>query len=103
MFKKLKSVKLSYERQGFVRFACLTYDDHSDEMKGKILNLCILCFEEKYQALFELMTTSNSAISIAERHFTSESTLYRARKNFYLAWYDDKFFAPKKPPEIGKL
>ena len=101
MFKKLRGIDLSYEWQGFTRFACLTYNDQSQEMKDKILNLCITCGKDKYQALFELMTTQKSAVSIARRYFVSETILYRLRRKFYLAWWDDKSKPPPTLPKIG--
>ena len=101
MFRRLKGVNLSYERQGFVRFACLTYEDQSDEIKRKILNLCIRCGADNWQALFEIMTTQKSAVSIAAKHFTSETALYRNRKKFYHAWFDESSLEPKRLPEIG--
>jgi len=101
MFRRLKGVKLSYERQGFIRFACLTYNDQSEEIKRKILNLCLSCGADNWQALFEFMTTQKSAVSIAAKYFTSETVIYRMRKKFYHAWFDDSHTAPKKLPGVG--
>ena len=89
MFRKLKGVKLSYERQGFVRFTCLTYHEQPTKVQNKILNLCIQSAEEKYQALFELMTTRNTVVSVSLKHCISETTLYNVRQKFYHSWYDD--------------
>ena len=102
MFRKLKGVDLSYERQGFVRFTCLTYNDQPQEMKDKILNLCIECAKDKYQALFELMTTQKSAINIAHRHFVSDTILYRLRKKFYLTWWEERLRTPPDLPKVGR-
>jgi len=100
MFRKLRGVKLSYEQQGFVRFCCLTYNDQPQEVKDKILNLAIRHGKEKWQALFELMTTRKTAVNISAVHFTSEMTLYRMRVKFYHGWFDEGQSLPKKLPEI---
>ncbi|MCL2837690.1 MAG: hypothetical protein FWE04_01290 [Oscillospiraceae bacterium] len=101
MFKKLRGVDLSYERQGFIRFCCLTYSDQPQETKDRILNLCIRSGKDNYQALFEFMTTSKSAVNIAAKHFVTDMTLYRMRKKFYHAWFDVDGSIPKKLPELG--
>ena len=101
MFKKLRGVNLSYERQGFVRFCCLIHKEQSCEIQRKILDLCLQCGKDNWQALFELMTTQNSVASIALKYFTSETALYRIRKKFYEAWFDKSLCEPKRLPEIG--
>jgi len=101
MFKKLRGIDLSYERQGLTRFTCLTYDDQPQEVKDRILNICIQCAGDKYQALFELMTTSKSVVSIAQKHFISESTIYNLRRKFYYAWWGQRFGKVNKLPKIG--
>ena len=88
MFKKLKGVKLSYEQQGFIRFTCLTYHNQPQKIKNKILNLCVETANEKYKALFELMTTPKTVVSISLGHFVSETTLYNLRRKFYHSWYE---------------
>ena len=103
MFKKLRGINVSYERQGFIRFTCLTYNDQSQEIRDKILNLCIDISGEEYQALFELMTTQKSAIAISKKHFVSERTLYRRRAKFYCIWQNDEQLGSKKLPEIGQI
>ena len=101
MFKKLRGIDLSYERQGFVRFCCLTYNDQPQETQDRILNLCIRSGKDNYQALFEFMTTRKSAVSIAAKYFITDMTLYRMRKKFYYAWFDISDSPPKKLPELG--
>ena len=101
MFKKLRGVNLSYERQGFVRFCCLTYDDQPPEVQQRIWGLCMKCGKDYYQALFEFMTMKKSAVSVAAKHFITDMTLYRMRKRFYHAWFDSQDLPPTKLPELG--
>lgn len=101
MFKKLRGIDLSYERQGFTRFTCLTYEEQPQDVKDRILNLCIRCGADKYQALFEFMTTQNSAVYVAGKHYISESSLYNIRRKFYYAWWGQNAVTPKKLPQIG--
>ena len=87
-FKKLKGVKLSRSRQGFIRYTCLTYADQSQTVRDKITRLCTRIGGEEYaQALWEMLCTEESAVSISMRHCVSEATLYRLRKQFYESWY----------------
>ena len=71
--KKLRGVHLSRNRQGFIRYACLTYDERE-------------CGGPYSAALREVMCGEDSITSIALRHYVSESTLYRLRKDFYESW-----------------
>lgn len=87
-FKKLRGVKLSRNRQGYVRYTCLTYADQSQTVREKISRLCTRIGGEEYAAaLWEMLCTEESATSIALRHCVSESQLYKLRKQFFEAWY----------------
>ena len=101
MFKKLKGVKLSYERQGFVRFCCLTYDEQPEEVQRRIANLCVEVGAEDWQALFELMTTQEQAMALSVKHHIGATTLYRLRVKFYYAWYGENQKPAAKLPELG--
>ena len=101
MFKKLRGIHLSYERQGFTRFVCLTYDEQPQDVKDRILNLCIRVAGDKYQALFELMTTQKSVVSIAGKYFVSNSSMYNFRRKFYYTWWGVRIEKAKKLPKIG--
>lgn len=41
--KKLRGVNVSRNRQGFVRYACLTYDEQPKRMQNKIDRLLRQC------------------------------------------------------------
>ena len=57
MFRYKKSVPVSYERQGYIYFASRLYRELTEEQQRKLLNLCLQCGGEHYQALFEFVTT----------------------------------------------
>ena len=84
MFKKKKSIKLTYIKQGLIYFTCMDYKEQSQETQEKILNLCILVAGEDYKALFELLTNRYKDLeSIAREHYISHIKLSEYRKEFY--------------------
>ena len=85
-FKKLRGVRLSRNRQGFIRYACLTYDEQPKRMQNKIDRLLRQCGGSYSAALREVMCGEDSITAIALRHYVSESALYRLRKDFYESW-----------------
>lgn len=95
-FKKLRGVALPEKKQGLVRFVCLNYDDQPKRTQEKIQRLCDECGGAYSAALFEVMTTEKSIRAIALTNFLDESTIYRARARFYMAWY-----GKAKPPPKG--
>lgn len=89
-FKKLRGVDLPEERQGLIRYTCLTYRDQNERMQKKIDRLCEECGGFYGAALWEVMCTAESIISISMRHHLSESSIYRMRKDFYENWEKKK-------------
>ena len=83
MFRFKKSVPVSYERQGYVYFASLLYREMPEQAQQEILNLCLECGGEYYQALFEFVTTDAGATSVCMKHYISRSTLERAVRRYY--------------------
>ena len=89
-FKKLRGVRLPEEKQGLIRYTCLTVSEQPKWIQEKIGRLCDECGGPYSAALFEAMTTRASITAIAMKHHTDESTLYRARKAFYEHWFSRK-------------
>ena len=85
-FKKLRGVSLPEEKQGLIRYTCLTWDEQSQYVQKKIQRLCEQCGGAESDALWEVMCTKRSITAIAQARFTSESALYRMRKRFYESW-----------------
>ena len=85
-FKKLSGVPLSEEKQGLIRYTCLTYGEQPQRVQRKIQRLCLLCAGAYSAALFDVMCTKKSITAIALAHYVSEEQLYRFRRAFYKAW-----------------
>ena len=85
-FKKLRGVSLPEEKQGLIRYTCLTYRDQSAHIQKKIRRLCNEHGGLYGAALWEVMCTRESVTSISLRHHVSETVLYEIRKDFYEAW-----------------
>lgn len=85
-FKKLSGVPLSEEKQGLIRYTCLTYGEQPPRVQRKIQRLCLLCAGAYSAALFDVMCTKKSITAIALAHYVSEEQLYRFRRAFYKAW-----------------
>lgn len=85
-FKKLRGVDLPEEKQGLIRYTCLTFDQQPQHVQKKIQRLCQQCGGAESAALWEVMCTKRSIIAIAQARFLSENALYRMRKRFYESW-----------------
>ena len=85
-FKKLRGVNLPEEKQGLIRYTCLTCGEQPKHVQKKIQRLCQMCGGAESAALREVMCTKRSITAIALDHCVSESQLYRARKQFYESW-----------------
>ncbi len=87
MFKKMRGIGLSYEKQGLVYFICANYNDMPEEVQKKIDQLCIeVAGAEYYQALRDVLIKQKSIETAAFDCPCDETTLRRKRRNFYLNW-----------------
>lgn len=86
MFKKLRSVNLPEEEQGFIYFTCATYWKQPEEIREKIDQLCIETGGEYYQALRDVMLRRKGLTLAAIDSGCSENTLISRRKNFFESW-----------------
>lgn len=85
-FKKLRGVDLPEEKQGLIRYTCLTVQEQPLSVQNKIRRLCGECGGEYSAALWDVMCSNRNIVEIAQRHFVSERILYDLRKAFYEAW-----------------
>ena len=85
-FKKIRGISLPEEKQGLIRYTCLTYREQPAHIQRKIRRLCQEQGGQYSAALWEVMCTTESATSISMRNHIGESTLYRIRKKFYENW-----------------
>lgn len=87
MFRQLKSVPISYKRQGYIYFLCLNYTYLTEKVQQRIFQLCLEITSEYYQALFKFLTTDPDdlpAWRIASDYFIPVNNLYKLRKEFFI-------------------
>ncbi len=86
-FKKMRGIKLSYEKQGIIYFTCQNVREQPTEIKNKIKKLCEKVAGADSKALYLLLTSNKDTVqSIALKFFIAERKLYQLRKVFYEAW-----------------
>lgn len=93
MFRELKSIPVSYKRQGYIFFTCLNYVYLGNKMQQRIHQLCLEITSEDYQALFKFLTTDPyemPAWRIAQNYCVPVNRLYKLRKQFYIE-YEKKY------------
>ena len=89
LFRKRKGIHIPYNKQGLIHFTCLDIENQSTEVKEKIISLCKEISEknkEDYKALYDIVTSDKSIISISRKYYISERKLYAMRKQFYEKW-----------------
>ena len=85
-FKKIRGLAMSEERQGLIRYTCLTYRDQPAHTQNKIRRLCNEAGGAHAAAIWEVMCTKDAVAIIAARNHVSESVLYEGRRRFYESW-----------------
>lgn len=85
-FKRLRSIKKSYDQQGEIFFACRNFASQPERIKKKIERLCEQAGGEHAEALFRYLTTDISWQQTCMDYYISENTLARARRRFYESW-----------------
>lgn len=85
-WKKIRSVKLPYDRQMMIKGACLFYHEQPAETREKIDRLCREIGGEYEKELKDFLTTRKTAVQICMENYVSETTLYELRKKFYESW-----------------
>lgn len=86
-FKKMRSVKLPYEKQGFIYFTCMNYEELPDTVCAIFDKVCAEVGGKYRGELRELLITDKTAQEISMNHFIGLDALYRLRKRFYLEFY----------------
>lgn len=87
MFKKRRGIHIPYNKQGLIYFTCMNANDMPEDVRRKILNLCIEVSGEHFKALYAVLTDDTKNIhSVAMEFHISETQLYLYRKNFYEKW-----------------
>ena len=89
-FKKMRSVNLSYNKQGEIYFILHNYAEQPEEVRRKIDALCGVVGKYHYRALFRALTTDEPLNRIAREFYISALQLYRLKSKFYNVWYTFK-------------
>lgn len=91
MFKRFRSIRVPYKKQGLIYFLCVNIKEMSRETQDAVLSLCLELGGEDYKALYEFITNeSRNAYGVAQKYFVNEKKLYRLRKEFYEEWHRRK-------------
>lgn len=85
-FKRLKSVRKSYEEQGRIYFTCATYGSQPESVRRRIDRLCESVGGEYAPALRCFLTTGADWITVCRIYNISSATLERLRRAFFEAW-----------------
>lgn len=86
----MRSVNLSYNKQGEIYFILHNYADQPEEVRRKIDALCGVVGKYHYRALFRVLTTDEPLNRIAREFYISSRWLYHLKGNFYNAWHSFK-------------
>lgn len=90
MFRYKRGIDVSYEKQGYIHFCCRRFPELTAERQEAIWRLCRAAGGEHAEALFEFVTTQDTATAICQRHFiASRTSLYRVVKKFYESWPEE--------------
>lgn len=85
-WKKLRSLRMPYEKQVLIRATCLLYGEQPKNVRAKIDRLCREIGGAHEKALRECMLTQKSIVKISMEHYIDESVIYELRKKFYESW-----------------
>lgn len=83
MFRFKRSVKATYNQQGFIYFYSKRFAELTPVEQKMIKTVCHKAGGEHYNAVLEAVTTERSATAVCMRHNLSESTLERAVRRYY--------------------
>jgi hypothetical protein len=85
-FKLLRSVKKSYEEQGYIFFCCRNYGQQPQKLQARIDKLCEQAGGEHAAALKAMLCSAISSVAVCDAYHLSEATLNRVRNRFYSLW-----------------
>ena len=89
-FRYKPAVRVGYVRQGYIYFKSLSYPKLTSAERHRIREHCKASGGEYRQALFEFVTTQNTATEICMRHYiASKTTLYQMTKEYYESFPED--------------
>lgn len=88
-FRKIRNVRLSYERQGQIYFTLANYHSQPDRVRQKIDGMIqdVTKGEKAYtQALRAWLLDGKTYESVVRQYYVRGNTLVRMRKELYEMW-----------------
>lgn len=86
-FRKMRGIKLSYEKQGIIYFTLQNIREQPMETRNKVKALCDHIAGADSEALHVFLTSNTDTVqSVSLKHYISERKLYQLRKEFYMEW-----------------
>lgn len=90
MFRYHRGISVPYERQGYIYFKSLRYNELPDHEQARIRRLCATVCKNNWKALLEHVTTGELVKSVCMRHYiASPTSLYRALRRYYELFPED--------------
>jgi hypothetical protein len=84
VFRYRRSIRASYNRQGYIYFISKHYKALEPSKKAVIVELCKQVCGDNWQALLERVTTGASSVEICRKHnIQSWTTIDRAVTAYY--------------------
>lgn len=104
MFKKRRGIRLSYNEQGLIYFACMNLMHQPPRLREAVRELCECIGGEDSEALYEFLTNDAvSARAVCMKYFVDEKKLYTMRKRFYEEFYKKLRAEEKASKEKGEV
>lgn len=89
-FKKIRSVRLPYRKQGMIHFLLLNYQDQPMKLRGQIDQKIHMAAggDTDYEAALRewLLCEGRQAEEVAMKHHLRSNSLYRMRRILYENW-----------------
>lgn len=89
-FKKIRSLRLPYDRQGYIWFCCRNFALLGREKQERIKALCLdIAGRDRYNELFDFLTGGGNIRYIMTKYYiTNPGKLYKMRRQFYERYID---------------
>ena len=86
-FRKMRGIKLSYEKQGIIYFTLQNICEQPLEIRNKVKALCDKVAGADSEALYIFLTSNtDTAQSVSLKYYIADRKLYQLRKEFYMEW-----------------
>lgn len=92
LFKRKRSIRLSYYRQGLIYFLCANYSSLPQTCRDAIDRICNEVGGDYRDALFAVLTEKErNTSSVSMQYFVSNKRLFNLRARFYEEFWKQVF------------